>query len=183
MGKKSVFIPLWNKGIVHKMFADVGVRAEYLILDMLIRTGEEFEKTARQNGDYQNWTGNLRSSIGYAVLKDGKIIKESAFEKVQGSGANSAIVGFTTKEGRTVNFHAKGKSGDGSEGQRIGRELIHELASTYNKGYVLLCVAGMRYAMFVEAIGNRDVITRSAYHAIDFIKTQSKILLKDINKR
>lgn len=41
--------------------------------------GEEFVNNARENDTYQDQTGNLRSSIGYVVVKDGNI-KKQVFE-------------------------------------------------------------------------------------------------------
>jgi len=55
------------------------------ILAVMQRTGEEFATDAKDNlkidpsfhqGDYKDQTGNLRSSIGYFVLKDGAIISQ-----------------------------------------------------------------------------------------------------------
>ena len=36
--------------------------------------GEEFIDKAKVNGNYKDQTGNLRASIGYIILKDGKIL-------------------------------------------------------------------------------------------------------------
>jgi len=47
-----------------------------------------------------------------------------------------------------------------SEGQAAAKELISELAQTYNDGLVLVGFAGMSYAAAVEALG-LDVITGS----------------------
>lgn len=47
---------------------------EEAILGRLKFVGEKFIRNARTNGNYKDQTGNLRSSIGYVILKDGKQI-------------------------------------------------------------------------------------------------------------
>ena len=74
------------------------------------------------DGNYQNITGDLRSSIGYVIAYNGKIIKEGGFYKIQGRGNNMQKVEFTTKDGKQVSFWAKGKFGDGSHGSKEGLE-------------------------------------------------------------
>ena len=88
--------------------------------------GLECVKEARQNGKYTDRTGNLRSSIGYAILEDGKPIQKSGFERVKATAA---------------------------EAQGQSEALITRLAATYNTGLVLVVVSGMDYAAYVEARG------------------------------
>lgn len=95
--------------------------------------GEQCVKKIRDRSGEESWydhTGNLRSSIGYAVIEDGKKIIESAFKQ-------------------TLN---------GNEGRDKGRKLIDELASEYAHTYALVVVAGMEYAEYVEAMKNKDVL-------------------------
>lgn len=42
------------------------------VTNRLQRIGEQFVNDARENGSYQDRTGNLRSSIGYVILYNGK---------------------------------------------------------------------------------------------------------------
>lgn len=79
--------------------------------------------------NYIDWTGNLRSSIGYVVVKDGKIVNEKGFEVVK----------------------------DGHEGSELGREYAEQLATQVQSGYALIVVAGMGYASYVTNKGY-DVI-------------------------
>lgn len=123
------------------------------LVNKLIYAGELAVQTAVQNGRYQNITGNLRSSIGYVLARDGKIIKEGGFNKVAGFGANMQRVRFTTISGKDVNFIARGKSGDGSEGSKQGLIYARQIVSTHKKGYTLVVVAGMDYASYVNARG------------------------------
>ena len=91
--------------------------------------GETFVNEARIKGNYTDRTANLRSSIGYIILLNGKVVDK--------------------------NFEGKEK------GQSQGKKVAEEVALQYPSGYVLIGVAGMQYAAYVEA-KNFDVITGSA---------------------
>lgn len=174
--RSSGLRPMWDKKQIHKVFEKLQERAEEYILQLLIRTGDKFITIARDEGQYDDWTGNLRSSIGYVIVKDGQIVGKSSFEKVQGAGENTKLVNFKTKDGKTVKYATKGASGDGSEGKKEGEQLAMDLVKTFTKGYVLIGVAGMKYAVFVEAMENKDVLTNAANKAEDFIKKESQLL-------
>lgn len=134
----------------------LGERAEFVIMDLLQRTGEEFVKIARLEGNYIDHTGNLRSSIGYVIVKDGSIA------------------------GR--NFQVSEQAGtDKQTGKREGEQLAMDLVKTFSKGYVMIGVAGMKYAVFVEAMENKDVLTRAADKADDFIKRHSRLLFNRLS--
>ncbi|TFD92185.1 hypothetical protein E2605_18955 [Dysgonomonas capnocytophagoides] len=151
MARKSGLTPLWKKSDIRKLFDKLGERAEFVIMDLLQRTGEEFVKIARLEGNYIDHTGNLRSSIGYVIVKDGSIV------------------------GR--NFQLSEQAGtDKQTGKREGEQLAMDLVKTFTKGYVMIGVAGMKYAVFVEAMENKDVLTRAADKADDFIKRHSRLL-------
>lgn len=95
-----------------------------VLLNNLIYVGEQAVKEARQRGRYQDRTGNLRSSIGYCILDDGKPVKLDGFEVVK----------------------------DGRQGAEQGRKFIESLMSEHSTGLVLIVVAGMEYAQYVEAM-------------------------------
>lgn len=125
-------------------------------MNLLQRTGEEFVKIARLEGNYIDHTGNLRSSIGYVIVKDGSIA------------------------GR--NFQLSEQAGtDKQTGKREGEQLAMDLVKTFTKGYVMIGVAGMKYAVFVEAMENKDVLTRAADKADDFIKRHSRLLFNRLS--
>lgn len=156
MARKSGLTPLWKKSDIKKLFDKLAERAEFVIMDLLQRTGEEFVKIARLEGDYFDHTGNLRSSIGYVIVKDGKVV------------------------GR--NFQLSDKEGtDKQTGKREGEQLAMDLVKTFSKGYVMIGVAGMKYAVFVEAMENKDVLTRAADKADDFIKRHSRLLFNRLS--
>lgn len=91
--------------------------------------GERCLNTARQTNSYKDQTGNLRSSLGYVIAIDGKIVHNSTFEIVK----------------------------DGGEGKKSGIQFAKEIVRQFPEGIVLVVVAGMHYAQFVSATG-RDVI-------------------------
>lgn len=111
---------------IPKILADEIIRAfSYL--------GEQCNKRVRDRSGKESWydqTGNLRSSIGYAIYDHGHKAIESAFEQV----------------------------GEGTQGAAEGRKAIDELASKYAQTYALVVVAGMSYAEYVEAKENKDVL-------------------------
>ena len=95
------------------------------ITSILFQLGEKCVNEARNFGSYTDRTGNLRSSVGYGVFKDGQPVRYSDFQQV-----------------------AKG-----TEGGIEGRALLDRIAGTYPHGYALIVVAGMNYAVYVEAKG------------------------------
>lgn len=83
---------------------------------------------------YTVQTGNLVSSVGYAIVHDGKIVETSTFDAVAGP------------------------KGDGQEGSATGRAYVKELAMRYPTGYALILVAGMHYASYVQELYHKDVL-------------------------
>ena len=75
-------------------------------------------------------SGNLRSSIGYVVARNDEVVKIGGFKQVL----------------------------QGSEGVLKGREAALNLASQYPDTLVMIIVAGMDYADYVEAIESKDVL-------------------------
>ena len=109
------------------------------IIDSLIQRlsyiGEECVRVARQRGNYNDITGNLRSSIGYVVLYDGKPVVYGASKQYSGS------------------------QGNGEKGAAAAESLLNKLQAKYPQGMALIVCAGMNYAAYVENIHHRDVLT------------------------
>ena len=102
--------------------------------------GMQCVKRIRDRSGEESWydqTGNLRSSIGYAIYSYGLKQIESSFDSVLG----------------------------GSEGSQKGRKMGEELASRYSDTYALVVVAAMEYADFVEAIESKDVLASTEIYA------------------
>lgn len=122
------------------------------IVSRFQQIGEEAVKIARENGSYHDVTGNLRSSIGYVILVDGKVV------------TNGTPVRYS------------GAKGNGEKGEAAANELLQKLKSKYPWGIVLILCAGMEYAAFVENVKGKDVLT-SAEHLAESLMKQ---LLKGI---
>jgi hypothetical protein len=110
--------------------------------------GEEFVNKAREMDTYRDRTGNLRSSIGYVIVLDGKLVDQNFKPSAQGTDKNT--------------------------GTAKAIEFAEELAGQYPSGLILIGVAGMEYAAYVEAKGY-DVITGSAPTSEDFKSLFSEI--------
>lgn len=132
--------PRFTRQDIEKALHDRMNRINNTILMRLQYLGEECVNHARSlpsDVGFMDQTGNLRSSIGYVVYLNGTPV-----------GAN---------------FEQKAApKGDGAEGKSRGEKLAKEIAEKYPKGFVLVVVAGMNYALYVESKG-RDVLT-SAQH-------------------
>jgi len=128
-------------------------KIEAAILSRLLRIGENFIKNARSLGNYKDQTGNLRSSIGYVIMKDGEQI--------------------------SISFPGKSSVGS-SQGKTIAEKLKRKYSKT--KGMVLICIAGMEYAAAVESRG-KDVITGSTIIAKEELKKAIKSIQDKVNKK
>lgn len=135
------FTPQFTPADVRRLVLQRAKRLEEAVLSRLQQIGEQFVSDAREDGTYTDQTGNLRSSIGYVILKDGVQIEGEGFETVK----------------------------DGSAGAARGKALAEEIAADYPRGFVLIVVAGMEYAAAVEAKGY-DVLTMSSVKAVSDLK-------------
>lgn len=115
-------------------------RIEQLTIRALSYLGEQCVIEAKDRPQDISWydhTGNLRSSVGYVIVYNGKIVKYSDFKSVKG----------------------------GTEGSAEGKNFATEIAERYTSGYALIVVAGMSYAATVEAIEGKDVLASAELFA------------------
>lgn len=131
------------------------------VLKALSKLGDESVVRIRNRSAKESWidhTGNLRSSIGFAVYEQGCKFMESAFAQVLG----------------------------GSDGSAKGKKMINDLAKEYSKVYALVVVAGMEYAGEVEALDSKDVLASTRIWATSVvekrIKTAIDTAINEINK-
>ena len=108
------------------------------VFQRLVRIGLVFVKDARLKADFTDRTGNLRSSIGFVIMRDGK--------QVYGD------------------FELSKKGTDRAKGESEAKQLAQLIATKYSDGFALIVVAGMEYAAAVESKG-KDVITGSSLEA------------------
>lgn len=119
------------------------------ILKALSKLGDEAVVRIRNRSAKESWidhTGNLRSSIGFAVYEQGIKYMESAFAQVL----------------------------SGSEGSARGKKVINDLAKEYSKVYALVVIAGMEYAGEVEALESKDVLASTKIWATSIVEQRIK---------
>lgn len=108
---------------------------------------DECVNRVRDRSAEESWidqTGNLRSSIGYIITQNGKIVTSGGFKPTNAP------------------------NGNGNEGKRTGEEYANLIASRYSsKPLATVVVAGMEYAVFVEARDNKDVLAKTELWARD----------------
>lgn len=125
-------VPKFDKAQIKSALLERQKRIKEALLLNLIRIGEQFVTNARNNADFKDRTGNLRSSIGYVIIDNGTQVAD--------------------------NFKAVS---NGPEGIANAKKVIDEAKANFTTGLVLIGVAGMEYAAAVESRGF-DVITSSA---------------------
>lgn len=145
---------LFLQSELDKWFDIFEENAESALYEKLQEAGEYFVKLARESGTYQDQTGNLRSSIGYVIVKDGTLL--------------------------TKNFakHTKSKSEVNKpvNGDQIAEKLAVNIAGQI-KGFVLVGLAGMNYSVFVEAKG-LEVVSSSAMQTEMWLKKSIQTIFK-----
>ena len=107
-------------------------------------------RDGKNPGDTSYWwdhSGNLRSSIGYIILYDGRRVHEN-FKVVNGRG---------------------------EEGMQKAKSFADELQKKYPSGIVLIIMAGMEYAAYVEDVESRTVLKGG--------ESLAKSLLAEINAK
>lgn len=120
------------------------------VAKILAYVGEAAVKSARDSHRYKDRTGNLTSSIGYVLVRDGIIISRSTFNSIQIDGQ-------------------KGKRG--KQGRMEGKEYAEYLATQCGMGLVLIVVAGMKYAYHVNKRG---------YNVTDSAELTAKMLVPEL---
>lgn len=142
---------------VHDMLMREAEHVERLTIRALSKLGEQCVTKIRDRAGDKSWydqTGNLRSSVGYVIAHNKNIIQYSTFNQVK----------------------------QGSEGVKTGKDLAEELAKRYSNNYVLIVVAGMNYAEFVEAMDNKDVLASTELWAREQVPLMLEKLKRQIAK-
>lgn len=122
-------------------------RKEKVIVRTLIYVGQTCVNEARNNGSYIDQTGNLRSSIGFMVVNNGRVVHKGGFQKVKA----------------------------GSEGIKEGTQFIEKILAEHSKGIHLIVVAGMNYSAYVEDMG-KNVLTTAELRANEMVPQMLKNL-------
>lgn len=125
-----------------KKFEEYLAQCQQLAMDEVFKTfaflAEECVNRVRDRSADDSWidhSGNLRSSIGYIITVNGEIAVKGGFKPTNAP------------------------DGNGSEGQKTGADYAQSLVSRFSSTpLALVVVAGMEYAVFVEARDNKDVL-------------------------
>lgn len=133
--------PNFSRREIESYLARKRLLIERAIISRLKLLGEKCVAEARSLNTYMDQSGNLRSSIGYVIVKNGAIIHSSSFEQVQP---------WSSSDDAALN------------GGEVGEKYAKKLGLEHSSGYALVVVAGMSYASYVEAMG-KDVLS-SAEH-------------------
>ena len=147
----------------NEMMATLNARAQRMVeryLEELDKLGYDANGYIRNRTAEESWkdgSGNLRSSIGYIVVRDGEICKSGGFERVNGP--------------------KRDKSSE--DGSAEGRSYAERLAANYPTGYALIVVAGMEYAAYVEAKANKDVLAGGEI----FLKKEVRKLVRRLSQK
>ena len=121
---------------IHVHIQELTENAKNAIVSVLTDIGLQCVTEARESRGYTDQTGNLRSSIGFVVVKDGKIVERILADKVGDSKPATR------------------------EGMDNANAILERLAAEHRSGICLIVVAGMNYAVYVEGRG-RNVLTSS----------------------
>jgi hypothetical protein len=78
-------VPKFTKAQIQKELQLKAARIRLAVISRFQFIGETFIANARNNGNYKDRTGNLRSSIGYVILENG--------EQIAGSFPGSTNIG------------------------------------------------------------------------------------------
>ena len=132
-----------------EVFEDNAILA---LREKLQEAGEYFIKSAREFKGFEDQTGNLRSSIGYVIANNGSIVVQDLEKSSNGTA--------------------------GAEGVEKAFRLAQAVASTHGKGLVLIGVAGMEYAVYVEALENKEVISGSSLRTEMWLRDAIKTIFE-----
>lgn len=135
---------------------DMVQMAVFKAVESVLTDAGEYVTEKIRNGEMSEWihhTYNLVSSIGYGVCIRGELVSMSDFEVVE----------------------------TGSEGAMKGRALVNRLASEHtNADFALFVVAGEEYAVFVEAIESKVVLSSAYLYLVRNIPAKLRDRIKTV---
>ncbi len=121
--------------------------------DAIVEAVKEAIDEARANGAYQDQTGNLRSSIGGAVGRNGEVRWVSDFNMVLG----------------------------GAEGAVKGRALAESVIASHPEAdFCATLVAGEDYAIYVQALHGLDVLASGEALLRELLETTIPIKMEEV---
>ena len=118
-----------------RFYADVQRFVDEKSITWLAAQGEKWVKKARLEGPYKDRTSNLRNSIGYIIVQNGRVVSNAYTGNAQPDPkyADKADI-----------------EGAHAQGQASAEQIA---ASLDNSNTYLILTAGMQYAVYVERKG------------------------------
>lgn len=153
-------VPNFDNKAIEQYMANKQKTLETLIMRNLNYLGMKCIVLARTLDTYKDRTANLRNSIGYVIVNNGKVMG-TQFES-QGRGSE-----WTSDDG---------------EGEKVGKELALKLAKEFTEGFALIVVAGMEYASYVEDVHGLDVLKPAENLAQSELDTIAKNIINSMTK-
>lgn len=147
-------MPIKCKTDMSKLFAKIDTATDAArenFQEAFQKTCLEITNLAKSTNTYKDQTNNLRSSIGFILYDRGELVTEKF-----------GMAGI-------------GVEGDGSKGIVEGKRIAEEAAKTHPEALIGVIVAGMEYALYVEAKGY-DVLTGSCLQAKTVLEKYIKAL-------
>ena len=141
--------PQFTKNDVRKRFDAFLEEVERAEIEALEKLGEECVTHAREipaEVGFKDQTGNLRSSIGYVIFKNGEAVRDYYFKS----------------EGKEKE---EGKPDIGGDALKKAKDLADSVGKE-TKGITLVVVAGMEYAAMLEAGGAWKLKSRRPYDVL-----------------
>lgn len=83
-------MPMFDKGAILNPVAAFQKQLELAFVTLLKYMGEKLAKYAKDNHNYQDQTGNLTNSIGYAVVQNKEIVYYGGSDQ-PGEGAEAML--------------------------------------------------------------------------------------------
>jgi hypothetical protein len=160
---------------IDKMLAERLTRINEAIVQTLSYVGEKCVNEARDFGSYMDQTGNLRSSVGYVIVVNGSVVKENFKSK-------NISVQYSNLKTRAVKSK---RMSIGESGVSTAKAFAKEVASQFRYGYVLIVVAGMEYAGYVESYGKNVLYSAELLSSIlvPRLMNQLKSKIKRLNDK
>lgn len=152
-------MPIVQKFDINKFFKGIDIAKNKIVritLEALEAACLKVVEDAKGISTYTDRTGNLRSSIGYVIMQDGKEIVN--------------------------NFEAMpGPKGDGVDGMNKGLQVARDAAKSFPASIIAVVCAGESYAVYVEARG-LDVLTGSSSEIGEIFKGYLEAAVLELKK-
>lgn len=148
-----------NKSVIEASINKVNHLTETLILDVYKRIGQASLSYAVRNRDWKDYTGNLQESMGFGIFKNGSLVFWETLDSKQYNWA----LGYQVENHDSPPY-----------GVQAALQVLNNNTDVFSKGYKLLVVAGMNYAMDVENIHLHEVLTQAMSFTEDNWKSYFK---------